>query len=202
VGIDSRNETRRPDGATAEALIRSCLEDRAGAWEAFLSRFSGLIYSAVAKYSLPEEEKREAYQATCVAIAERLGELRDPDRLHAWIIGIAVRQSANRLHRILRESPSGQIEDDALRTGRDPRLPDPLPDEELLALERAQQAAEALNALSERCQRLLSALFFEVPSPEYQAIADREGLSLGSIGPLRARCLDRVRSYFVERRWA
>jgi hypothetical protein len=42
------------------------------------------------------------------------------------------------------------------------------------------------------CQRLLSMLI-EDPPPSYAEISERLGTSMGSIGPTRARCLDRLR---------
>ena len=84
----------------------------------------------------------------------------------------------------------------------DPTPPPELPDAVRVRLEQAQQAREALAGLSERCRRLLGYLFFEDPPLDYAEIARREGLPIGSLGPTRARCLEKLRRHFEDRGWA
>lgn len=44
------------------------------------------------------------------------------------------------------------------------------------------------------CQRLLALLVEDPPVP-YAEISSRLGIAVGSIGPMRGRCLDRLRRY-------
>ena len=46
--------------------------------------------------------------------------------------------------------------------------------------------------LSERCQHLLRVLAFS-DRPDYRHISDELGIPVGSIGPTRARCIDKLR---------
>jgi RNA polymerase sigma factor (sigma-70 family) len=48
---------------------------------------------------------------------------------------------------------------------------------------------EAMGQLNERCRELLGLLYFADPPLSYAEIAQRLGMSEGSIGPARARCL-------------
>jgi DNA-directed RNA polymerase specialized sigma24 family protein len=66
-------------------------------------------------------------------------------------------------------------------------------------LEREQALREALRELSPRCRRLIHALFFVQPPRSYQAIATELGLATGSIGFIRARCLDQLRRRLEKR---
>jgi len=50
-----------------------------------------------------------------------------------------------------------------------------------------------LEQLDDRCRRLLTLLFFSDPAPSYDEIGDRLGMSAGSIGPTRGRCLEKLR---------
>jgi len=50
----------------------------------------------------------------------------------------------------------------------------------------------ALDRLSARCRELLRVLMAS-PPPSYAEVAAALGLPLGSIGPTRARCLQRLR---------
>jgi DNA-directed RNA polymerase specialized sigma24 family protein len=69
---------------------------------------------------------------------------------------------------------------------------EPEVDERLLADERTQTVREALARLPMRWQRLLEMLMADPPVP-YADISDELGLPVGSIGPTRGRCLDRLR---------
>jgi RNA polymerase sigma factor (sigma-70 family) len=65
-------------------------------------------------------------------------------------------------------------------------------DEQLLRLERQQVLREAFAELPPRCQRLLAMLVADPPVP-YHEIAEQLAMPVGSIGPTRARCLDKLR---------
>jgi len=62
----------------------------------------------------------------------------------------------------------------------------------LLADERDQVVRDAMSRLPGRWQRLMEMLMADPPVP-YTEISDRLGLPIGSIGPTRGRCLDRLR---------
>ena len=51
----------------------------------------------------------------------------------------------------------------------------------------------AVARLDERCQRLIRLLYFDSKEPSYAEIAADLGMLVGSIGPTRARCLDKLK---------
>jgi len=187
--------------APATDLIARCLAHDEGAWREFLQRYSRLIYSSIIKVGLPAEEKDEAFQAAVAAIYRQLPRLRDPEKLTSWIIGISWRQAINCIRSRSREVALEDVETAGSKALPSMTASQPLPDEERVMLERAQQAAEAMAGLTPRCRRLLSILFYEDPTPDYGEISRREGIPVGSIGPTRARCLDAARRIFRERGW-
>ena len=82
-------------------------------------------------------------------------------------------------------------------------MPDPqtLPDEqaatadqELLAAERHAALRQALLELPPGCQQLIALLTAD-PSVPYAEISARLGIPVGSIGPTRRRCLDKLRRH-------
>jgi DNA-directed RNA polymerase specialized sigma24 family protein len=46
--------------------------------------------------------------------------------------------------------------------------------------------------MDERCRKLIEMLFYEPVSPAYAEIAQALGTTEGSIGPTRARCLQKL----------
>jgi RNA polymerase sigma factor (sigma-70 family) len=68
----------------------------------------------------------------------------------------------------------------------------PLPDEILLALEEEHIVRTAVAALDARCRRLLTLLFYRAEPPSYAEVARELGIREGSVGPTRARCLQKV----------
>lgn len=214
-GMPSRRTPRvrrRPAGSTSPSsgpgqdpltaqLLARCRANAEDAWEEFLDRYGRLIYSTIARVGLPPDDREEAFQDTVAAIYRQIGRLRESDRLVSWIIGIAWRQSINRIRARVRESQVGELDERVFPDRGSVGGTGPMPDELRLRLERAQQAREALDALPERCRRLLEYLFFHDPPPDYAEIARREGFPIGSLGPTRARCLEKMRSYFEQRGW-
>ena len=63
---------------------------------------------------------------------------------------------------------------------------------DLLAAERAEAVRDALSRLPWRWQRLLELLMAD-PPVSYAEISSQLGLPVGSIGPTRRRCLERLR---------
>lgn len=183
-----------------EDLVRRCRAHSPGAWEEFLRRYADLIHSTIVRMGLDDSDRQDAFQAAVLSIYDSIDRLRNPDSLLSWIVGISRRRAMDQLRRRARrrevpvEERSGTGESDLVDTSV-------LPDSARIELEGAQQVREAMAALPERCRRLLSMLFFEEPSPEYAEISRRESIPIGSIGPTRARCLERVRRFFQDKGW-
>jgi RNA polymerase sigma factor (sigma-70 family) len=65
-------------------------------------------------------------------------------------------------------------------------------DDDLLRAERHQALREGFAQLPARCQKLL-ALTLREPPLTYEEIGERMQIPVGSIGPTRRRCLDKLR---------
>jgi len=198
----SSSRAKTNSEAGAGILVRDCLGNRPGAWEEFLRRYSNLIFSTIRKVGLPPSDQEEAYQAAVLAIYRQLSSLRDTDRLISWIVVISRRQAINRIRSRRNEVSLDHLSPSELAIAESTlEAADGLPEAETVALERAQQAAETLVRLPERCRRLLRLLFYEDPSIDYTEIARREGIPVGSIGPTRARCIEKARRIFEDQGW-
>jgi DNA-directed RNA polymerase specialized sigma24 family protein len=82
------------------------------------------------------------------------------------------------------------VQDDVVFGGVVTHQPDV--DEGLLAAERAAAVREAMALLPWRWQKLLEMLMAD-PPVSYAEISSQLGLPVGSIGPTRGRCLERLR---------
>ena len=180
---------------TPAALVARCLEHDEAAWTGLVRRYSNLIYATIVRVQLPEHDVEEAFQSSIVAIHQQLPRLREPDRLVSWIVGIAHRQAINRIRARTRDLSVPGVDLQMYVAEEE------LPDTERLRLVEIHEVREAIEGLSDRCRRLLHSLFFEHPVPDYETISKRDGVPIGSIGPTRARCLDKLRSTLVDGGW-
>lgn len=173
-----------------EELLRACRRGDAAAWEALINRFQRLIYAIPRRAGLDEDAASDVFQEVFATLFEKLDDIEQPERLHAWLVTTARRKtwrliSRDRaLHR-----PADDTEDNELNA-----VPDeaPLPDEVLIRLEEQHRVRTALGDLDERCQKLLTLLFYRAEPPSYAEIAAATGTREGSIGPTRARCLQKL----------
>jgi DNA-directed RNA polymerase specialized sigma24 family protein len=67
-------------------------------------------------------------------------------------------------------------------------------EQELLAAERQAALRQAFAGLPPDSQQLIAALLADPPVP-YAQISARLGIPIGSIGPTRRRCLDKMRRH-------
>jgi len=208
---DVRPSRGRPPGSGLEKTVP--LDDRElvgrlergeeDAWREFLSSRGRLIRVAAARCGLPPDQHDEVLQETCRRMLVRLPQLGEPYALGAWVYRIARSVAVDLVRRSARERT---MESDAVSALlEDPDRPswsdrdDPRDVDEALDLARElDHLARAMGSLDERCRRLLEALYLEEPRPSYRAIGSRLELAVGSIGPIRARCLARLRARLEE----
>jgi DNA-directed RNA polymerase specialized sigma24 family protein len=64
--------------------------------------------------------------------------------------------------------------------------------------ELAEWLDEGLLLVGKPCRDLLSALYLDPEQPSYAEVAERLGMAIGSVGPTRIRCLERMRRVLGE----
>ena len=130
------------------------------------------------------EEAADITQMTFIALLESIGKLREDQRVASWLMSVARRLAWRQRRRSERERPGLEgvsRSDDAIATW-----------------ERVAVIQEGLQRLGPACRDLIRALYFDPASPSYAAVAERLGRPIGGIGPMRARCLRRLRSLLGE----
>jgi RNA polymerase sigma factor (sigma-70 family) len=177
------------DGALELAwLVRRAASGDRAAWERLVDQFSRLLWAMTRDFKLAESDAADVVQATWLRLLEHIDRIEYPERIGSWLATTA-------RHECLRHLAAGKrvvlVEDDHdAFSGAASHQPDV--DERLLAEERAQAVREALSTLPSRSQRLLELLMAD-PPVSYTEISDQLGVPIGSIGPTRGRCLERLR---------
>ncbi len=178
-------------GLPDDALVARCRAGEGRAWEAIVRRYRRLVYAIPVRFGLAPEEADDVFQSTFVRLVERLDTLREPRRLRAWLVTTARRLSLDAVTR--RKAAS---ESEAILAA----IPDPGPmaEEELSRLEEQHLVRRAFERLPERCRTLLDLLYYAADEPSYELIGARLQMPLGSIGPTRARCLEKLLRLYEE----
>jgi RNA polymerase sigma factor (sigma-70 family) len=160
---------------------------------------SPLVWSVVRAHRLSDADAHEVYQTAWFRFAQHLGRIREPGKAGAWLASTA-------RHECLKVIKSSQ----RLTLTDDPQLLDRVsedgtPEQSLLDSEEAAAQSERVRRLwqefeelGERCRQLLRVLM-ATPPPSYQDVSAALGIAVGSIGPLRQRCLRRLRARLEAR---
>jgi RNA polymerase sigma factor (sigma-70 family) len=164
------------------------------AWRSLVERFAGLVYTVAARVGLSDGDAEDCAQQTWLSLYRHRASIRDPQTLPAWLIKTTRRQAVRMLKRLTRES--------AMAPEIDPELNRPLPDEEVLALERQAILDAALEQLDPRCRTVLTALFLSPDNKSYGDIARSLGLATNTLGPLRSRCLKKLQAILEKMGYA
>jgi len=178
---------------TDPELVRRCREGDAVAWEALSVRYADVVYGVARRSGLGATEAGDVVQEVFLALFKSLGRLQRSERLLAWILKTARREA----WRQVRRARGAARRDRA--ASRSEAASGPLPDETMARLEQEQHVREAYQALTERCRRLLDALFFEADTESYAEVSERLGVPVGSIGPTRRRCLAALEKALAKR---
>lgn len=176
---------------TDEQLINACRSGDEKGWESLISRYERLVYTIPARYGLTPTEVDDVFQSVWLSLMKNLDRLREPDRISAWLVTTARRECWERRR--------GADYERTVTTSFDSVLTDKagneLQPDEVVELFREQQLMrQALEELDERCHKLLWMLYYDATVPSYADVAERLDMPIGSIGPLRARCLKKLRA--------
>jgi RNA polymerase sigma factor (sigma-70 family) len=159
-----------------------------------VARFSNLVWAVARAHRLGNADAADVYQTTWLRLAEHIGRIEQPDRVGAWLATAARRECLQSLRMSAKSAPT----DDMDRLDITPAVGNPTEEAVLAAETEREDAARAaamwraFERLSGRCRELLRILMAS-PPPSYAEVAAALELPLGSIGPTRARCLQRLR---------
>jgi RNA polymerase sigma factor (sigma-70 family) len=166
-------------GSSDRDLIASCLRGEEQAWAELITRYQRLIYSVARGLCPQPEDCADVFQRVCLELYQSLKNLRNDQTLPAWLITVTKRCS----YAVLRtKRTTVPIEDFEVGS-----------DQKILQIEKEFLVERAVGELPDRCRMLIDLLYFDVDEPSYEDISRRMGMPVASIGPTRARCLEKLK---------
>jgi RNA polymerase sigma factor (sigma-70 family) len=156
------------------------------ALDQLIGELTPLLWQVARAAGLGKEDAEDVVQTAWACLLSHLDTIREPGAITAWLV-TATRREAWRVAAARRKTQPADQE----WLGA---IPDPRGNSEDRAVLAEEQRAvwAALRTLPPRCQELLRIVAF-VPRPNYDAVAARLGMTRGSIGPTRSRCLGKLR---------
>ena len=177
----------RDDPVVTDLVTRARKGDKQ-AWDALVERYAPLIWSICRRHRLGDADAEDVGQSVWLHLIEQLGRVRDPAALPGWLATVTRRECLRVLNAARGPLEAGHVLDAEF-------LPDEqagTAEQELLLAERRAALREAFRDLPPCGQRLIALLIADPPVP-YAEISARLGIAVGSIGPTRSRCLDKLR---------
>ena len=170
------------------ALIRACQQGDAAAWDTLVARYERLIFTIARRSGLDADEAADVYQHVFTRLVERIDAIDHPAAIGSWLIKTTQYEA---WRRVRRRRNLGTLVDDTQAAAVVDESPSA--QELLLLLEEQHQVRTAVATLDERCRRLITLLFYQRDPLPYAQVAAMLGIPEGSIGPMRARCLQKLR---------
>ena len=173
-------------------LVSECLRGNEQAWAALVEKYKGLVYSAPFRYRLSPQDAADIFQEVWFDLYSELDNLRQFGALRGWLITVAWHKCYQWKQRQRRsERTTGEF--DAEPIDGEASFP-----EWKEQMERQQILRDAVAGLPPRCRTMVDMLFFRDPPLPYSEVARQLGLAEGSIGFIRGRCLQKLRTALQE----
>ena len=174
----------RARGPELGALVTAALARDEDAWRTLVDTVKGVAWKVIYSYDMNEHDRKDVFAATFFRLHEHLGSIREPAKLPGWIATTARNEALASFRRNRRSVPTDEL---PLRPMDDPDHDESMLDDELHRAVRA-----ALGRLTPHQQSLMRLLTTDPPL-SYDEISEALGIPRGSIGPMRQRCLERLR---------
>ena len=169
-------------------LLKRAIAGNQGAWNDLVDRFGQMVWSVARSFRLDEATAKDVAQTVWMKLIENADRLDDPEKLPGWL-ATTTRREAIRI---------SKMRDRMIPTEFEYDVEDEAPSLETLLVEKEehQLVLLAFRKLSEGCQQLLRLLTVE-PALSYEEISEATGRPIGSLGPTRSRCIERLKTAMV-----
>jgi RNA polymerase sigma factor (sigma-70 family) len=147
---------------------------------------SPMLWQVVRASGLDRTAAEDVVQTTWLTLVRSGESIAESRAVAGWLTTTARREAWRVSKQAGRQQP---VDDESIAR----RLPDePAPEGQVVLDDENARLWDCLGRLPDRCQRLLRIVAAEA-RPDYTAIATELDMPVGSIGPTRGRCLDKLR---------
>ena len=194
-----------PDGRQFSAeqsltgLVAGAIDGHADAWVALVARLERVVWKSVNMMTFDHEARDDAFAATWLRLAERLDTIREPEKLPGWLATTA----CNEVRQILRQRSRQQVVQGgewSTTSGGVGELLDTIVGDDgdhsrgMLLDESRRDVRAAFGRLDPQCREIITVLVLADPPVPYETASERLGRPIGSLGPSRRRCLQKMKS--------
>ena len=172
-------------GWALDGLVAQAASGDEFAWAELVRRFEPHLLRVARSHGLSLHEAEDAVQDTWVRLMRGIRTVREPQALGGWLTTTARRESLRVRERCAYELPTADTLGGEDSTGEEAEA-------RIEAATCQAAVTRALASLPPRHRRLMLALFDEAAG-SYHEIARDLGIPVGSIGPIRGRCLEQLR---------
>lgn len=180
-------------------LVAGALAGHEAAWNALVARLHRVVWKAVNMMTTDPDVRDDAFAATWLRLAERLDTIREPEKLPGWLVTTAT----NEVRQIVRRRGPAELTLTATwgtvgdHAGGD--LADRLAADDgehadaLVRAEGRREVRAAFARLDEACRQIIAVLVLADPPLPYDEASELLGRPIGSLGPTRGRCLEKMK---------
>lgn len=177
--------------ARSSALLLAWRDGDSGAFDALVRLLTPILWQVVRAYGLQRATAEDVIQDVWLTLARDPGQIKDPTCVGGWLLTTA-RRRAWKAAGSKQELLGADLSVKAEATGHTESA-----ENTALAGLFASDLWAAVASLEPRCRRLLRILAFD-DRPNYAGISAELAMPIGSIGPTRRRCLDRLRTHLAQ----
>jgi RNA polymerase sigma factor (sigma-70 family) len=181
---------------SAEQLVQGAREGDSGAWATITQRYAELIRSVARRYRLSSADIEDVSQLVWLKLFDHIDQIREPRALPGWIATTTANACLGMAKTQARTTPTDPVALTERNSAMSPFSGACEPKEPTAALQRQEDSVllrKGLNELPTE-QRDLLVLLMADPPLTYKQISQELGRPIGSIGPTRARILEKLRN--------
>jgi RNA polymerase sigma factor (sigma-70 family) len=179
-----------------KTLVEMCQAGKADAWHQLIDLVGPAIFAVCRKRRLSRDESFDIFGQVCLQLIDAIGSLKTPEKIIAFVVTITRRQIYTFYQRMQLVE---RLDPDELGSRAEGMQDDP---ESIYENTRNREILlEAMSKLSERDYKLIELLFLDPEEPSYEEIARRLGTPVSSIGPIRAKALEKLKRILRQKRF-
>lgn len=184
-----------PTFADIEVLVRKCKMGDSRAWNQLVERFEALVWSSINRVGLEGEDAQDTFQKVFLILYKSLDRIESARSLPKWLATTAAREAIRQ--RQVSRNKSAQSLDEFENLDQMLASEEATAEQIAVAMATADVVRSAVSALPGKCPELLTMLYSEEDF-SYEDIKAAMGIPAGSIGPTRARCIERLRKQLAS----